>query len=466
MKLDEPQQNFELKNSFSCLKLPGNINSNFFGDKEKGKNNDISEIKNLLKDMKLNEHRTTNFATIIYIEENNFEKTPMDTIKLKFRKDYNLNKNMFVNSKNNSPFESERNLIQSMHTSISRNKSFLTQTINNQKYVSLNEPKVLEYLKKMYNKYTANFNGDIASLASLDSKKSKISLKKINNPINNKSEKKRKSKNLIGNKHHRSQSSKDDENISEEQKKKIKYLKENLRAKKHNNIKSEKITDFFQKRTNYPQKNEENNKTPSFPFCLKEIDKSMKNLDKTEKIMSSYKVKLKELKSNVEEKEKMYKDYEKEKLNLNLIETKLNAIYEAMKIKLYNIQNTKKHKYYGAFFDKSKNLSLKYKVIFDKKMDVIKNNWSVIYSIKEKIINKNKIISDEIKKITEVDNGINYPAKNDIKKDIDNLMKKIRSNLRGDEYINTNNNTTRIDEAIKKFNDIAQRITQEKEDFD
>ena len=124
--------------------------------------------------MKINEHRTTNFATILYIEENNYEKMPMDSIKLKLRKDFNLNKNMFVNSRNNTPFESERNLIQSMHASIARNKSFITEIINNKKYVSLNQPKALEYLQKMYGKYTTNINGDITSMASLDSKKCKI----------------------------------------------------------------------------------------------------------------------------------------------------------------------------------------------------------------------------------------------------------------------------------------------------
>ncbi len=469
MKLEELQQNFELKNSLSCLRLPSNINVNSFQNKEKDKNSDISDIKNLLKDMKLNEHRTTHFATIIYIEENNFEKTPMDTIKLKLRKDYNLNKNIFVNSKNNSPFISERNLFQSMNASISRNKSFIIQIINNKKYVSLNESKTLEYLKKMYDKYTVNFNGDITSLASLDSKKSKMSFK--NNsppPIINKSENKRKSKNLIGNKHHRSPSPQGEEIISEEQRKKIKYLKENLRAKKPNDTKKEKkekITDFFQRNSNYIQRFEENNKTPSFTLCLQEIDKSFNIFDKMEKIMSSYKNKLKELKCRVEEKEKIYKDYENEKLNMNMTEKKMNAIYEAMKLKLYNIQNTKKHKYYGEFFSKSKNLSLKYKLIFDKKIDDIKDISLAICSIKVNIINKNKVISDEIKKISDADNGISYPAKNEIKKDISSLMKKIRNNICGDEYDVTYNNN-RIDEAIRKFNDIAQRITQEEEDFD
>ena len=241
MELEEAQQPFELKNSLSFLRLPGNPKENSPDNKDKTSKKDILEIKSLLKDMKLNEHRTTNFATILYIEENSFEKTSMEAIKLKLRKEYNVNKSMFVNSKNNKPFETEGNLIRSMNASISRNKAFTTQMINNQKYVSLNEPQTLAYLKKMYKKYTINFNGDITSMASVDSKRSKFGLGDESfTDLVNKSERKKKSKNLIGNKHLRSSSSKDEEIISEEQKRNIKILKENLRAKKPNNAKKEK----------------------------------------------------------------------------------------------------------------------------------------------------------------------------------------------------------------------------------
>ena len=429
--------------------------------------------------MKLNEHRTTNFATILYIEENSFEKTSMEVIKLKFRKDYNINKSMFVNSKNNTPFESEGNLIRSMHASISRNKAFVTQVINNKKYVSLNETKALAYLKKMYKKYTVNFNGDIASMASIDSKRGKFDLKDDDSFTNltNKSERKKKSNNLIGNKHLRSSGSKDEESITEEQKKNIKILKENLRAKKPNNNnsnpnnakkdKKEKITDFFKQKIEDQRKSEEVSKTPSEHSLInQDLDKVMSICQKSEKVYSSYNSKLNELKSRIEEKEKIVKEFENEMLNIYLQERKLNTIYEAMKLKLSNIQSTKKHKYYGEFFTKSKNMSSNYKAIFDKNIDVMKKNWAVISSIKAKIKNKNKDIADEIKKVSEIDNGISYPSKNEFKKDIiGNLIKRIKNNLRGEDYENTDNNT-RVDDAIKKFNDVANRMVQEKEDFD
>ena len=139
MKLNELSQNFELKNTLSSLRLPTNPNNIPYESRNNIQNNInkyIYEIKGLLKDMKENEHRTTNFATILYIEENNYEKMSMDALKLKLKKDFSLNKNMFVNSRNNTPFESERNLIQSMHASISRNKSFIKEIIKNKKYVS------------------------------------------------------------------------------------------------------------------------------------------------------------------------------------------------------------------------------------------------------------------------------------------------------------------------------------------
>lgn len=479
MKLNEPPQNLILKNPFSCLRLPNNPNSQNIKipyenkkKEEKPANKNINEIKNLLKDMKMNEHRTTNFATILYIEENNYEKIPMDSIKLKLRKDYNLNKNMLVNSRNNTPFESERNLIQSMHASIARNKSFITEIIDNKKYVSLNQPKALEYLQKMYGKYTTNFNGDITSMASLESKKCKLDFNDKFNNGNNRSEKKKKTKNFIGNKTLRSSSRiRYEEIISDEEEEKIRYLKDNLRAIKSNNnhkkfTQNEKITDFFEKKIN-TSKNDENKKNNmSLPSFIQEIDKLITGLDKNEKIISSYKSKLNDLKTCVQEKDKKINDYEKEKENANMTKNQLNILYEIMGIKLGIIQSTKKHKYYGDFFPKTKNLSLNYKLLFDKKIENIKKKISQISSIKADILEKNEAISDSIKKIYELDNGISYLAKNEIKKEISNLMKKMKyDNLNGDDF-DSNDNNDLIEEIQKKFNEITQEITEEKEDFD
>ena len=176
MKSKKPNNCFELKNSYSFLKLPILCQENSPGNEEKSHNKDILEITKLLKDIKLNEHRTTNFASILYIEENKFKKIPIETIRTKIRNDYNTNKNILVNSKNNSPFDSEVNLIKSLNLPIRKNKAFMTEKINGQVYISHNKQKALDYLKKIYKKYTNTKDGDIASLASGNSRK-QLSLK-------------------------------------------------------------------------------------------------------------------------------------------------------------------------------------------------------------------------------------------------------------------------------------------------
>jgi hypothetical protein len=305
-------------------------------------------------------------------------------------------------------------------------------------------------------------------MASVDSKRSKFGLGDESfTDLVNKSERKKKSKNLIGNKHLRSSSSKDEEIITEEQKRNIKILKENLRAKKPNNAKKEKkekITDFFQQKE---QTHEEKKATPTDSnIYYQEADKLMDIMDKNQKVISSYKTKINQLTSYIHAKDKLSQDYENEMVNIYIRERKLNLIYEAMKLKLCNIQSTKKHIYYGEFFEKSKKISSIYKAIFDKNIDIIKKNWNAISSIRAQIKNRNKDIADEIKKISEIDNGISYPGKNEYKKDlVGGLLKKIKSNLRSEEYEDTDSNA-RVNEAIKKFNDVADRMIQEKEDFD
>ena len=478
MKLNELSQSFELKNTLSSLRLPTNPNNiplENRNNEQKNISKDLYEIKNLLKDMKENEHRTTNFATILYIEENNYQKMSMDALKLKLKKDFSANKNMFVNSRNNTPFESERNLIQSMHASISRNKSFITETIKNKKFVSLNEPKALEYLKKMYGKYTNNYNGDITSMASIDSKKSKVNVSN-----SNRSERKLKSKNLIGNKTLRNNgNNKYEDIIPNEEEQKIQYLKDNLKEVKPNNRKkngkNEKMQNYFNKNLDYffpknPDDNK-NNQSPSLSLFIKEIDKSINSLDDTEKIISSYKTKLNQLKSRIKEKEKQLKDYENAKINVNSTHKQLNILYDIMTIKLGTIQSTKEHKYYGDIFPKAKNLALNYKFLFDQKVNDIKKKLSEMNSIRSDFLNKNNEIIKEIKNINineTTDDGVNYLSKNEMKKDVNNLIKKIKNdnilidNISDDELDNNDNNSL-IEEIKKKFNDIAQEITEEKE---
>ena len=436
-------------------------------------NENIYEIKGLLKDMKENEHRTTNFATILYIEENNYEKLSMDSIKIKLKKDFNLNKNLFVNSKYNTPFESERSLIQSMSISIARNKSFITEIINKKKYVSLNKPKTIEYLKRMYGKYTSNNNGDVTSLASVDSKRTKIVFD------DNKSEKKRKPKNFIGNKTVRTYNSINyEEIVSDNEEERIynnyKYLRDNLREmnpknKKGKKAKKENINSNIDEKSDCDHSSDDNDKTSS--LSNKEIDKTLNALNETEKIISSYKNKLNEIKSYIDEKERKYIDFKNRKLNVNSIKNELNVLYEIMSIKLGTIQSTKKHKFYGSIFAKSKQIVLNYKYLFDNKIENIQKNLAQMNMIESDIINNNKKISEEMKGINKADNGSSYLAKSEIKKDFNNLMKKMKDETKniGNLYDNDSdkkNNVEFIEEIKNKFNDIAQEISQEKEYFE
>ena len=78
----------------------------------------------------------------------------------------------------------------------------------------------------MKKKYTINVNGDITSMASTDSQQNKFGLKDDNfNKFITNSERKSMFKNLIGNKLHKSNNSKDDETLTEQQKKDIEMLK-------------------------------------------------------------------------------------------------------------------------------------------------------------------------------------------------------------------------------------------------
>jgi hypothetical protein len=159
--------------------------------------------------MKKNPIRTINFSIILYLDENKYKRLSVDSIKKKIKKDFSKKPKMFINSRTNQPFESERSLINSLNASITRNKSFKTEIVKEIKYISLNETQALVYLTKMYGKYTRkNGDNEITSLTSFESKKSNLDKKQSN--MNEKEK-------LIGNKTLRSQLISDDENEDEDE---------------------------------------------------------------------------------------------------------------------------------------------------------------------------------------------------------------------------------------------------------
>jgi hypothetical protein len=499
MQTPEYDENWEKSNCLPGLRLPNNNSTTPKGATKRpkkdtpGNDDTIQEIKDLIKDMKQNNNRTTNFSIILYMDENNYQRISIDSIKEKLKKDYSTNPEMLINSTTKCPFESLKNVLQSLNSSISRNKSFKTEVKNKIKYVSLNTELALEYLRKMYRKYTnksTNAFSDITSLTSIESKKTKLG---------NKSEKKK----LLGNKTKRdsSKSNKDRQSNSDEEDKiysDFKYLYENLREsnkKKKKNMsngrkKSKKgkkgnekttdknigltislINDNSENNDDEDAKSNEPSAPNVCPFSIEDIDKSINTFNDTEKIVDSYKTKLKQIKLKIEEKERKFKDYERAKSNVISTVKELNTLYEIMSIKLGIIQSTKKNKYYGTTFEKNKKIALNYKLLFEKKTDNVKKNLNNMGLLEIEIAKKGREISQEIKNIHEGFSDNIYIAKNELKKDINNLMKKIGNENKIADGLNSNDmdytsNNEQIEDIKKKFNEIENEISMEKEEFE
>ena len=180
MKLNESSKSFEENFILPNVKLRNNSSNfnkydNHVESSKKKLNNSkslIGEIKQLLKDMKKSPIRTTNFSIILYLVEKNYKRLPVESIIKILENDFSKKPQMFINTTKNQPFEDERKFINSLNCSIRRNKSFKIETVKEKKYISLNEIHALEYLKKMYGKYTRkNGDNDITSLTKMKMRK-------------------------------------------------------------------------------------------------------------------------------------------------------------------------------------------------------------------------------------------------------------------------------------------------------
>ena len=116
----------------------------------------------------------------------------------------------------------------------------------------------------------------------------------------------------------------------------------------------------------------------------------MRCLDKSQKIISLYISKLSELKETLYEKDKIVNKYEKVMLEIYSLKNKLKTIYLIMELKLSNIQSTKNYENYEEILEKTVNVSLKYKEIFNKIIDDMKDNLSLFSSLKVSIEKKIK----------------------------------------------------------------------------
>ena len=474
MKLNESSKSFEENYILPNVKLRKNSSNfnkydNHVESSKKKLNNSknlIGEIRQLLKDMKKSPIRTTNFSIILYLDENKYKRLSVEEIKEKLKRDFKEKPQMLINTTKNKPFESVRKIINSLNSSITRNKSFKIETVKKIKYISLNEIQALEYLKKMYGKYTRkNGDNDITSLTSFESKKSKLDKKE--NIINEKEK-------LIGNKTLRSHLISDDESGKEDEDEesfisniKPSYTKLNLNEtnskksrstsrRRGRNIRKE---DIWDKKSNHSSIIC-HNKNDSFSSL--EFDNFLSSLEKTTQIYSLFLEKFNEIKSLLQEKEKALEKYNNSKDNLEMHKKEISPLMEIMTLKLGMIHSYKSSKYYDQILRGCKYMVPKYKNLFDNAVKEIKN----IYSLEKEINAKREQISIKIKEINEIEDGgvKGNISIMEIKEDIKKWMKKlINENKNINEINNDNiNDISNIEELENQFNNYINEINHEK----
>ena len=474
MKLNESSKSFEENFILPNVKLRNNSSNfnkydNHVESSKKKLNNSknlIGEIRQLLKDMKKSPIRTTNFSIILYLDENKYKRLSVEEIKEKLKRDFKEKPQMLINTTKNKPFESVRKIINSLNSSITRNKSFKIETVKKIKYISLNEIQALEYLKKMYGKYTRkNGDNDITSLTSFESKKSQLDKKP--NIINKKAK-------LIGNKTLRNQLISDDESENEDEDEesfisniKPSYTKLNLNET--NNKKSRSTSrrrgrnirkeDIWDKKSNHSSIIC-HNKNDSFSSL--EFDNFLSSLEKTTQIYSLFLEKFNEIKSLLQEKEKALEKYNNSKDNLEMHKKEISPLMEIMTLKLGMIHSYKSSKYYDQILKGCKYMVPKYKNLFDNAVKEIKN----IYSLEKEIKAKREQISIKIKEINEIEAGgvKGNISIMEIKEDIKKWMKKlINENKNINEINNDNiNDISNIEELENQFNNYINEINHEK----
>jgi len=475
MKLKESGKSFEENYFLPNVKLHEN-SSNFRNYKKAVKSpknklnnpsNLIGKIKQLLKDMKENPFRTPNFSIILYLEANSFKRLPLDKIKKNLCEDFSQNPKMFINTKTNQPFKNEINFNNSLNASIRRNKSFKIEEVNEKKFISLNEDNALEYLKKMYAKYTKkNGDNEITSLTSFESKKSKLDKK--SNTINEKGK-------LIGNKTLRSQLISDNENENEDDDDdeesfvsniKRSYTKLNLNE---TNSKKSKSTSRKRGRNSRKEDNWDNKSNHSSIICHNKndsfsslgFDDFISSFEKTTQIYSLFLNKFKEINSLQKQREKAMENYNNSKDNIEMYKKEMMALIEVMTLKAGIIHSIKRSQYYEQVLKGCKLMVPNYINLFDNAVKKLKN----IYSLEEKIDTIIEQISIKIKEINEIEDG-DVNRNNTIiriKEESKNWIKELINENKNIKEINNDykNEDINIEELESQFNNYINEINHE-----
>ena len=496
MNLSESNSSIDNANNLHSIVLPPPTSLNMANNKNT-KITFVMEIKRLIKDMTKSKQRTTNFASIEYLVQQNFQKILLSKLILKLRNDFNSNNFIFLNSRTKKPFESEQKLIRSIYSSIYRNSAFIVERKSYEKYISLNLKKVLEYLKKMYDKYM-NEECDIASISSVKSKTRKDykSEKKTDKRkyLGNKTTRKRKTINELGNMGINSDDSfasldvdSNEKSISE-----YKYLKDNLKGKpenkefdtddidmecssnnnsnqkgkkKKNNKIKEKVGKYsvFKKEFYF---NEINDKSQNFFESKKELQNSINIADESNRILEGYKNNLNSVLNKMEQKEKKIDQYDKDINSVQQMKKNIETLFQIMDIKLGILRCSKKAKYYGETFEKIKFDFKSYKLFTKDNIKKMKNKLEEIQKYQNELNVKNKEIINELKNFKIIDNNVNYFGKNDIKKNYCNLCKKFEEDnkIKNCEQPSNDNNNKIMNKINNKFEEICAKFDNEKKE--
>ena len=469
----------EFKNSLPGYKLPSpQLPQTNIENSKTSISNSKKMIINLVKEMSKKTTRTTNFAVLVYIVENNFKDLSLSKIKERIRKDYAKDDQMFINSHTKKAFESEQKVLTIFKTGLTRNQSFIIKGTKNDKYVSLDYKHALEYLNRIYKKYTDD-NNDVSSLSSAKSprkfsyKSEKKEKKFLGNKTSRKNQKK-KSPNQF-----RMDSSIDSYGFETEEKSlsTYKYLKENLKPKTDqiNNIK--KICNKKNKKEKEQDTDDIFNKDFSFHtkgyatenFASKhqkDIANSLNSAGEAENIIVSYKKKLKNLQSTVKERDKEIKDFTETHNKLIKEKDDMKTLYQALESKYEAVKIMKNSKYFGNIFEKyKKNLKL-YKTFIDSKIKNFKLCLQDTLNLEKDIAAKDNEIFNYVNST-----GINKNIKNLkegneylVNKDYNNIVKNIKEdyimeNNSNNEYCDEENNEI-VNVIEDKWNQIWKKIKE------
>ena len=450
-------------------------------DSNKSKKEIIQKIENMLKDMKENKYRTTNFAIILYIIEKHCEKVLLSELKEHIKKDFQTEKKIFISSKNKKPFTSEKQICFSINGSISRNKSFKKEIKDKDRYISLVYENVLVYLEKMYHKYKSD-NIDITSISSEKSDDGFSNQKEIDHsPIK-----------LIGHKTYRAKKntrkqlensldSSFDSEISEKNYSEVKNLKKNLRSNPSSDINLIVIDEDNENNENH--ENAVNLFSKDFPFfknksgtkfvsdSKEKIENLINSITETKKVLDSYIKNLESIKEKIAKREDKLRKYEENKANVRNLKDELNNLYEILDLKLDLLKTTKEKKFFGDTFEKNKINATAYKNISFTKIEALKKSLEKMEYLENEIIEMNKDINNGIESVKKAKNEKKFLGQKEVKKECENLSKEIKKEKENIENCNSyefgnkyNGCFSIVKEVTEKFNNLYEEIMGEKEE--